>query len=62
MLSVEDKDLLNIDELASYLGVKPRTVIEWRARGIGPHRIRVGRRTFFRRSDVAAWLATRESK
>ena len=49
-------ELLTADELAEELKISPRTLERWRARGIGPAWVRVGRSPRYRRSDVAEWL------
>lgn len=48
--------LLNIDELAEYLGVPIRTIYDWRQTGNGPRGTRVGRQLKFAVSDVMAWI------
>lgn len=50
--------LLDITELAEYLGVPVSTVYDWRARGLGPRAHRFGKRLKFALSDVQAWMAT----
>ena len=52
-------ELIGPRELAGYLGVPVSTIYHWRARGIGPHGFRVGKRVRFRAADVAAWLNER---
>lgn len=52
--------LLSIEEVAEYLGVSPRTIWEWKGTGYGPKRIRIGRRTWFRESDVQSWVANQD--
>lgn len=55
--------LLDIAELADYLGVPLSTVYDWRARGLGPRAYRFGKRLKFALSDVQAWMETqRESE
>lgn len=49
-------------ELASELGVCVRTLDRWDTLGEGPPRCKVGRRVLYRRSSVAAWLASREQE
>jgi excisionase family DNA binding protein len=44
------------DELASYLRVPVDTIYRWKTAGTGPRAIRVGKRTYYRTSDVQAWL------
>lgn len=53
-------DLLTIDELASELGVARRTVERWHAVRIGPPRIRVGRKVYYRAAAVRMWLEAHE--
>lgn len=48
--------LLSADASAAYLQHNPRTLANWRGLGKGPRYIRVGRRPFYRRSDLDAWL------
>ena len=49
--------LMNIEELAEYLGVPVTTIYDWRVAGKGPCAIRVGRSLKFAVSDVRDWLA-----
>lgn len=48
--------LLDVQELAEYLGVPVRTIYDWRQTGHGPRGFRVGRHLKFAVSDVAAWV------
>lgn len=50
------EQLLGIRELASWLGIPPATIYQWRSRGDGPPGYRVGRHVRYRRDDVEAWL------
>jgi excisionase family DNA binding protein len=43
------------DQLAAFLGVNRKTVYEYAARNVIPHR-RLGRRIVFSRAQVVAWL------
>lgn len=47
--------------VAEYLGVKRKTVQNWRLVGGGPKFIRVGRSIRYRFEDIQAWLALREA-
>jgi predicted DNA-binding transcriptional regulator AlpA len=47
-------------ELASELGVCVKTLERWRTLGQGPPVTKIGRRVYYRRSSVAAWLNSRE--
>ena len=49
-------ELLTARELAAELKVSLRTLERWRAQGIGPVYVRLGRTVRYRRSDVNAWL------
>lgn len=52
------ESLLNINELADYLGVPVSTVYDWRTNGKGPRAYRFGKRIMFGVSDVRAWMDT----
>ncbi len=53
--------LMNTDQFAEYVGIKPNTAYHWRARGVGPKYIKPTERTLlYRRDDVDEWLASRE--
>ena len=44
-------------EVAAYLSKPPKTLAEWRSRGIGPRYHVVGRDVRYRWADVDEWLA-----
>ena len=48
--------LLDVRELAEYLGVPVSTVYDWRTNGRGPAAYRVGKHLKFTVSDVRAWV------
>jgi excisionase family DNA binding protein len=48
--------LLNVEQLANYLGVPVATLYQWRYRGEGPPGFRVGRHVRYRWTDVAEWI------
>lgn len=48
--------LMNIEELADYLGVPVATIYDWRVAGKGPCAIRIGRSLKFAVTDVRDWL------
>jgi excisionase family DNA binding protein len=50
-----EPECLGAEDLARFLGVNRKTVYEYAARGVIPHR-RLGRRMVFSRSQVVAWL------
>lgn len=49
--------LLDVTELAAYLGVPVSTLYDWRTRGNGPAAYRFGKHLKFAVSDVRAWGA-----
>jgi excisionase family DNA binding protein len=50
------EQLLSTEELADYLGVPTKTIYMWHYKGVGPRRLKVGKRTKYRASDISAWL------
>jgi predicted DNA-binding transcriptional regulator AlpA len=50
--------LLSSPETAAYVGVPLKTLYVWAVRGTGPKRIKVGRYTRYRKSEIDAWLDT----
>ncbi len=48
--------LLDMAELAEYLGVPLSTIYDWRTRGLGPRAYRFGKRLRFALSDVRSWM------
>jgi predicted DNA-binding transcriptional regulator AlpA len=50
---------LDSRQLAAEIGVAAVTLKAWRAVGTGPAYVKVGRLVRYRRSAVAAWLASR---
>lgn len=53
-------EYLTDKQLACELKVSPRTLARWRRLREGPAITRIGRKIAYRRSAVAAWLASRE--
>jgi excisionase family DNA binding protein len=49
--------LMDIAELAAYLGVPLSTIYDWRTRGKGPAAYRFGKHLKFAVSDVREWVA-----
>jgi len=48
--------LLDVGELAAYLGVPVSTLYDWRTRGLGPRAYRFGKHLKFAVSDVRIWI------
>jgi hypothetical protein len=53
-------NFLRQDEAAAELKVCERTLDRWRRLGEGPPITKLGRRIFYRRSSLQAWLRGRE--
>ncbi|WP_373650585.1 helix-turn-helix domain-containing protein [Schlesneria sp. DSM 10557] len=54
------KSLLNEDEAAELLAVKPQTLAVWRCRGMNNLKfVKVGRAVRYRLSDIEEWLEQR---
>lgn len=54
------KAMLNEDEAAELLGIKPQTLAVWRCRGANDLKfVKVGRAVRYRLSDVEAWVEKR---
>lgn len=66
MVTTELPDvLIDTNEAAARMGVSPSTLVWWRWAGTAdqPTPVRVGKRGVrYRASDVAAWIASRQSK
>jgi hypothetical protein len=48
--------LLSPELAGAYIRIHHRTLKNWRVLGRGPRYVRVGRRAFYRRADLDAWL------
>jgi len=49
-------NLLTRLEVAKLLGVTPRSLDRWAWRREGPTRFKIGRLTYYDKSDIVAWL------
>jgi plasmid maintenance system antidote protein VapI len=49
-------------EVSEYLRVPVGTLAQWRARGVGPNAIRVGRHVRYRGPDVESWISEQADK
>jgi predicted DNA-binding transcriptional regulator AlpA len=49
-------DLLNTQEAASLLKLKPNTLDKMRMQKRGPTYVKLGRRVFYRRGDLHLWV------
>ena len=52
-----DEDIfLSVEQVSELLTVSRRTLCRWHRLRRGPPRIKIGRKVFYRRSSVYAWL------
>lgn len=57
----ENEILRTTRQVADQLGVKPKTLANWRSMGIGPRWFRVGGRVMYRQAEIDRWLAECEA-
>ena len=55
-------DFLTADEAAAKLKICERTLNRWRSLGEGPPVTKIGRRVYYRRRTLRAWLCAREQQ
>ena len=55
--TVSMEPLMDVAELANYLGIPVSTVYDWRVHGKGPAAYRFGKHLKFAISDVRSWMA-----
>jgi hypothetical protein len=53
-------DYFDTNEAAAELGVKPLTLVRWRLARHGPPVTQIGRRLYYKKSSLRAWLAAQE--
>jgi len=58
-LPVQDDVLIAAASVPEYIGLKTQTLARWRHEGFGPQWVRMGRRIFYRSSDLRAWVESR---
>jgi excisionase family DNA binding protein len=52
----EGDRLLDIDELATYIGVPRQTIYRWRMEAKGPRASKLGRHLRYRRQEIDDWI------
>jgi hypothetical protein len=57
MTALDLDDLISEVEAAEVLRQKPETLTQWRHREIGPEYFKVGRRVFYSKSALVAYIA-----
>ena len=53
---------LTTSEVATLLGVSPRTLHRWHALRVGPPRCKIGRKVLYRKEALEAWLEANEDQ
>ena len=56
---VKAPEKLNTIDAAAYVGAQPATLETWRCNGGGPAFIKVGRKVWYLRVDLDAWMQSR---
>ena len=51
---------VSAQDVASMLGVSPRTLSRWTAAGAGPPKIKIGKKVLYDLGKLPEWLASRE--
>jgi hypothetical protein len=57
---VDPAELIDADEVAMMLDVKPQTLATWRSQNRGPEYFKIGRGIRYRRGGIGAYIATRK--
>lgn len=52
-------DLMTIEEAAEFLRATPASLRFWRYQGTGPRSAKLGRRVYYRRTELAQWVEDR---
>lgn len=55
-MTIDPEELVSEKEAAEILFQKPTTLTAWRHENRGPAYLKIGRRVFYRRSDINSWL------
>ena len=51
--------LIPAARVPEYIGLKAQTLARWRCEGVGPVWLALGRRIYYRSSDLRSWIETR---
>jgi hypothetical protein len=54
--TVDPAELIGSTQAAELLRILPQTLAVWRVEKRGPRYLKIGRKVFYRRSDLCAWL------
>ena len=55
-------ELMTVPDVKEHTHLSQATLARWRAEGIGPRFIRIGRSVRYRRDDVLAWIESAASE
>jgi hypothetical protein len=55
-MTIDPDELVPSDEAARKIHQRPETLTAWRHERRGPAYVKIGRKVFYRRNDIAAWL------
>ncbi|MGJ5180399.1 helix-turn-helix transcriptional regulator [Bradyrhizobium oligotrophicum] len=55
-MQISTDELINPEKVAEALNLRPQTLTAWRTLGKGPIFVKVGKRVFYRKADIEAWL------
>jgi hypothetical protein len=55
-MPIDPEELVPDTEVAKILHQRTQTLAAWRCEKKGPAYVKVGRRVFYRRSDISEWL------
>ena len=55
-MMIDPEELIPDPEVEKILHQRPQTLAVWRSEKRGPAYVKIGRRVFYRRSDIAKWL------
>jgi Helix-turn-helix domain len=53
---IDPDELIPAAEAAELLRLEPSTLADWRCDDKGPGYVRLGKRIFYRREDIAEWI------
>ena len=58
-IPAQDEVLIPAATVTDYIGIKTQTLARWRHEGVGPTWVALGRRVYYRSSDLQAWIDSR---
>ncbi len=58
-IPAQDEVLIPAASVPDYIGIKVQTLARWRHESVGPTWVALGRRVYYRSSDLRAWIDSR---